>query len=172
MKRQLLPTHARHFLISALGGVPQNERPMPSGREAVSAWIAAECIRDADARFSSRAAFAALRRYQSARMLPMPSRREFVRCAASLRLRHFEGCLVGLRPRDPACLEKAGIESIALWLRTRVELDAGASIDLRVAWSDYARSVAPRVPATGFEADLATRGFKFDGPAVQGMRLR
>lgn len=173
MIRQLLPARARTLLISALGGDPTSTpKPQAPLRDVVGGWVAAECIRDPDARFNMNAAFASMRVYQAERMLPMPTRKVFRWAAASLGLPTVDGHLVGVRPRNPACLEKAGIESVAYWLCTRVELDAGGSTEIRVAWADYARAVAPRIPSTGFVSELVSRGFTIDGPRLRGIRLR
>lgn len=154
-----------------LGGVPRSERAAPPGRNAVAEWVAAECIREEGARFSSRAAYAALRRYQAERMMPLPSRREFMRATASLGIRRDGEPLIGIRPRDPRVLEIATPETVAAWLESHTAAAADEPVDVRLAWASYARSVAPRMPTPRFDEALAAAGYVPEAGRLRGLAL-
>ena len=153
-------------LIHLLGGVTREERAAT-----VSEWVAHTCIREPGAAFPVRAAYAALRRYQAERMLPLPSRREFAEATVALGLRDRDGePLHGVRPKDPAVLQVAPADSIANFLEKHASEDAGAACDVRLAWAAYARSVAPLQPAPRFEEVLQAR-FARSGCVVRGLAV-
>ncbi|MGH1346523.1 MAG: hypothetical protein ACRBN8_33460, partial [Nannocystales bacterium] len=123
-------------------------------------------------RFPCGAAFIALRRHRAERLQPFPGRRDFLRALEHLGYVQESGSFVGFGPKDPETIKPAGVPSIAEWLKTRTHKAPDAIADADLAWADYARYVAPRVPSRRFYAELAALGYPRASSELRGFSLR